>query len=154
MSALPKVLGLSFLVPLATSACGPPPPTAAPAAVVVAPPPPPACGSVEVDDTSVPPDPARGAAVRDATRQMLAARGACSPKYKMHINVTVEQKGTGRLEVRLRTVIYRTGGEMAADIPTKLSAEHTAPEDRAAKEAELLKNGGESVALLYIEHFH
>jgi hypothetical protein len=106
-----------------------------------------------VEDKSTPPDDARVATVRDAIRQKLFTLQACERPFHVRVNVTVSQVGAGRLQVNLRSVIYKNSGEMVGDIPSKLSAEHTAPEDRAAKEAEILKQGGESVALLFGEHF-
>jgi hypothetical protein len=91
--------------------------------------------------------------IRDTLRQKLAALSLCSRPYHLHMIVTVEQVGTGRLNVVLRAVVYRNSGEVAADIPTKLSANHAAPEDREEKEAELLRSGAEATAALFGEHF-
>ncbi len=115
--------------------------------------PPPECGEVDVEDHSVPPDPVRVTVARQTTRQKLAALGACTRPYHLRVNLTVDQVGEGRLRVKIRAVVYRRTGEVVADIPTTLSAEHAIPEERASKEAELLRSGAESTALLFADHF-
>ena len=112
-----------------------------------------ACGIVEVEDHSVPPSDARVTVVREATRQHLATLAACSRPYRLHVNVKVEQVGAGRLRVRLRAVVYRVAGEMVADIPTTLSADHADSEQRVSAEEDLLRSGAERTALLFAEHF-
>ncbi len=142
----------AFLI--SASACPSAPPPQAPQRVVVLPPPPPpACGDVVVEDHSVPPADFRATLVRDAMRQKLAAVQACERPYRVRVNIVVAQVGDGRLRAELRAVIYRKTGEMVGDLPTKLSSEHAVPEERATKEAELLKAGGDSTALLFAEHF-
>ncbi len=138
---------------LALAGCTPAVVAAPPPAPVSVPAPLPACGAVDVEDRSTPPSDARVRIVRATLRQKLAALAVCSRPYRIHVNVTVDQVAAGRLRARFLAVVYRNGGEMIGEIPTTLSAEPPVPEDRASREAELLKSGAESTALLFVEHF-
>jgi len=147
-------IGSLLTFALVLSACAATVAPKEPAPLPPPPPPIPACGSVEVDDRSVPPSDARVSLVQEVARQKLAAINACARAYRLHITVTVDQAGTGRLRVTLRTVVYRPGGEMVGDIPTTLSTDHALAEERTAREANLLRTGTESLVLLYSDHFH
>jgi hypothetical protein len=108
---------------------------------------------LSVEDHTVPPSDAHVTVVRETMRQKLTELGVCSRPYRLRVDVTLDQVGAGPLRARLRAVVYRKAGEVAGDIPTTLSAEHAAPEDRTSSEADLLRSGADRMAKVFSDNF-
>jgi hypothetical protein len=113
------------------------------------------CGEVEVEDHSVPPDPAHVALVRDVFRQQLAAVGACSRPFRLHLGLTIEPAGLGRVRATMSLLVYRPiqkGGALAGEVPTTLTGDRSSASDVVATEA-LLRVGAEHSAQAFSKSF-
>lgn len=91
--------------------------------------------------------------MRDAMRERLAALGACSTKYKIHVDIRQEPLPTARTRIQLFLVVYSKDGALAGEIPTILSGNTPVAADVAGAEA-LLRASAEQGAEVYSHNFH